>query len=109
MRVSTARCGWLVATAQVHDQAIEEVRQRAVVHRLETGFVLAAQPGLHLLGIHGEGRVGHLAQGDHVLVTQVQGIAHAAQDIIVDHGAGVPVTPTRGVAAEVRSFAPQGI
>ena len=52
----------------------EEVRQRAVAHRLETGFVLAAQPGLDLLGIHGEGRVGHLAQGHHVVVAQIRGL-----------------------------------
>jgi hypothetical protein len=89
----------LVATAQVHDQSVEEVGQRTVAHRLETGFVLAAQPGLHLLGIHGEGRVGHLAQGHHVVVAQIQGVAHAAQDIVVDHGPIVPVTPAGGAGS----------
>ncbi|KAG1475428.1 hypothetical protein G6F57_009771 [Rhizopus arrhizus] len=89
----------LVAAAQVHDQAIEEVRQRAVAHCFEAGFVLAAQPGLDLLVIHGERRIGHLAQGHHVVVAQVQGVAHAAQDIVVDHGAIVPVTPTGGAGS----------
>src|SRR5690606_14532409 len=72
--------------AQVHDQPVQEMRQHGVAANQVAGFVLLQQEGAHIILLEDEGRIGQLGDLDHPVVAQVEHVADAAQDVVVDHG-----------------------
>src|SRR5690606_14514984 len=76
----------LVPAAQVHDQPVQEMRQHGVAANQVAGFVLLQQEGAHIILLEDEGRIGQLGDLDHPVVAQVEHVADAAQDVVVDHG-----------------------
>src|SRR5690606_7548832 len=75
----------LVAATQVHDQAVQEVRQHRVAASQVAGVVLLEQEGAHLIDIESEVRIRQVRDLDHLAVGQVEHVADAAQNVVVDH------------------------
>ena len=76
----------VVAAAEIHDQAVEEVRQDPVAACHRAGFAVPLQQGRDVGLVERELRVGQPGDLHDLGVAEVQHVADAAHHVIVDHG-----------------------